>query len=216
MYAAWLARSGYDVRLHDPVPSLVEQARTACAAQPDHPFEAVVGDARRLEEPDESADAVLLLGPLYHLQERPDRLVALRESHRVLRDGGVLAAAGINRFAGLIDAMRMRRLDDAVLARMLEGPVATGRHDAQCGFTTAYLHRPDELRAELDEARFEDVAVRGVEGPGWLLMSGEPDPQREAPDPELLAAAIRCAEAVEREPTLIGMSAHLLATGHRR
>jgi hypothetical protein len=84
------------------------------------------------------------------------------------------------------------------------------------GFTTAYLHRPDELRAELDEAGFEDIVVRGVEGPGWLLMSGEPDPQREAPDPGLLAAAVRCAEAVEREPTLIGVSAHLLATGHRR
>ncbi len=159
---------------------------------------------------------MLLLGPLYHLQEREERIAALREAHRALREGGVIAAAGINRFAGLIDAMRMRRLDDAVLARMLAGPVGTGRHDARLGFTTAYLHRPEELEAELAGAGFEDVLVRGIEGPGWLLMSGEPDAQRDAPDPELLAAAVRCAEAVEREPTLIGMSAHLLATGYRR
>jgi hypothetical protein len=33
-----------------------------------------VGDARQLDEPDGSADAVLLMGPLYHLTEREDRL----------------------------------------------------------------------------------------------------------------------------------------------
>lgn len=215
VYSAWMARAGHDVKLVDVVPSHVEQARAASATLPERPFEVLAGDARRLGEADGSADAVLLLGPLYHLQEREERLVALREAHRVLRDGGVLAAAGISRFAGLIDAMRMRRLDDTVLAKLVAGPIATGRHDARFGFTTAYLHRPDELRAELGEAGFGDVVVRGIEGPGWLLMSGEPDPHREPPDSELLAAAVRCAEAVEEEPTLIGVSLHLLATGRR-
>ena len=46
------------------------------------------GDARALPFADASADALLLLGPLYHLQERADRLRALREAARVLRPGG--------------------------------------------------------------------------------------------------------------------------------
>ena len=215
VYAAWLARAGYDVRLIDAAQALVEQARHASESQPDHPFDVCVGDARALDEPDAAADVALLLGPLYHLQEREERLAALREAHRTLRPGGQLAAAAINRFAALIDAMRMRLLDERVYAWMTAGTIATGRHDATFAFTTAYFHRPEELEAEVAEAGFRDVVVRGVEGPGWLLMSGEPDTERDVPDPELLAGAVRCAEAVEEDPGLIGASAHLLAIGRR-
>ena len=48
-YACWLAAKGYQVHLIDAVPSLVEQARAASAAQPDCPLaSAAVGDARSL------------------------------------------------------------------------------------------------------------------------------------------------------------------------
>jgi ubiquinone/menaquinone biosynthesis C-methylase UbiE len=63
----------------------------------------VVGDARELPFDDASADAVLLLGPLYHLIEAVDRLAALREARRVLTPGGVLAAATISRLASTFD-----------------------------------------------------------------------------------------------------------------
>lgn len=46
-----------------------------------------VGDARRLPAGDPAIDAVLLLGPLYHLAERANRLIALREAARVTRAG---------------------------------------------------------------------------------------------------------------------------------
>jgi ubiquinone/menaquinone biosynthesis C-methylase UbiE len=70
VYAGWLARLGYEVHLIDPVPKHVEQARAASARQTDHPVASIrLGDARRLELPDQSVDAVLLLGPLYHLTE---------------------------------------------------------------------------------------------------------------------------------------------------
>jgi 2-polyprenyl-3-methyl-5-hydroxy-6-metoxy-1,4-benzoquinol methylase len=65
VYARWLAAKDYTVRLIDPVPLHVDEAR-ALAAQP---FEAEVGDARQLEAADASYDAVLLMGPLYHLVE---------------------------------------------------------------------------------------------------------------------------------------------------
>src|SRR5215213_1185118 len=67
IYAAWLARESYRVRLIDPVALHVELARAAAGAQPANPFTAAIGDARSLEEPDSSYDAVLLMGPLYHL-----------------------------------------------------------------------------------------------------------------------------------------------------
>jgi len=48
---------------------------------------------------DNSCDAVLLLGPLYHLCQLADRQQAVREAHRILKSRGVLFAAGINRLA---------------------------------------------------------------------------------------------------------------------
>src|SRR3954468_22181370 len=63
-YAVWLTQRGYRVHLVDPVPLHVEQARLAARELPDGALaSAEVGDARHLEFPDASADAVLLLGP---------------------------------------------------------------------------------------------------------------------------------------------------------
>jgi ubiquinone/menaquinone biosynthesis C-methylase UbiE len=69
VYALWLASRGYQVHLIDLVPRHIEQASAASAKQPLYPLiSAVVGDARRLEHADQTADAILLLGPLYHLR----------------------------------------------------------------------------------------------------------------------------------------------------
>ena len=114
-YACWLAAKGYHVHLVDPVPKLVEQARAASAAQPDWPLaSAAVGDARSLPHAPGSADAVLLMGPLYHLQAREQRLAALREAHRVLKPGGILVAKAINRLASLLDGICRGFIDDPV------------------------------------------------------------------------------------------------------
>src|SRR6476619_5016497 len=60
-YSSWLAGLGYDVTLVDPMPLHVEQASALGG------FDARLGDARSLDDPDGSADVVLLMGPLYHL-----------------------------------------------------------------------------------------------------------------------------------------------------
>src|SRR5260370_3470371 len=66
VYACWLASQGYQVHLIDPVPRHVEPAPAASAKQPQHPLaSASLGDARELEHADQTADAVLLLGPIY-------------------------------------------------------------------------------------------------------------------------------------------------------
>ena len=90
-YSCWLARLGYEVHLIDPVSRYLEQAREASASQPGHPLATVSGgDARLLRNADESVDLLLLMGPLYHLPAREQRLLALCEACRVLREGGIL------------------------------------------------------------------------------------------------------------------------------
>ena len=87
-YALWLAQAGYSVHLLDPVPRLVAEAqRRSAAAQ--HPLASCrIGDARTLDIAPETADVVLLLGPLYHLTEAGDRARALREAARILKPDG--------------------------------------------------------------------------------------------------------------------------------
>jgi ubiquinone/menaquinone biosynthesis C-methylase UbiE len=209
-YASWLARRGYRVHLIDPVPLHVDQARATAAARPDHPFTAAVGDARELVESDGSFDAVLLFGPLYHLTERADRLQALREARRVLRLGGVALAVGISRFASLLDGLRQGFLADPVGKAMVEQDLRDGQHrnpDGRLGwFTTAYFHHPDELAAEVVEAGFALDGVLGIEGPGGLLASLWDDPVQRP-------MVIEAARLVEREPSLLGLSFHLMAIG---
>jgi 2-polyprenyl-3-methyl-5-hydroxy-6-metoxy-1,4-benzoquinol methylase len=142
IHARWLAEAGYDVTLVDLMGEHVEQAAALEGVV------ARVGDARSLEAADGSFDVVLLLGPLYHLIEPPDRALALREAVRVARPGAVVAAAAIGRYAGLLDFGAHAGLDEAT-EPLVRATLETGRHDPRLGFTTAYLHRPEELHAEL-------------------------------------------------------------------
>lgn len=215
VYAIPLAKQGYQVHLIDPVELHVAQAREAAAHAGVALASAAVGDARRLEAEPASADAVLLLGPLYHLVEREDRGIALREALRVLKPRGVLFAAGISRFASLIDGVASALFQDPAFRSIVAGDLKTGRHENPTNhpdyFTTAYFHRPEELCEEVYEAGFGGVHVLAVEGPVWSAGGFE----AAWADPAQRAALMECLEKTEREPSIQGASAHLLAIGRR-
>lgn len=122
IHAEWLARDGHEVHLLDPVPLHVEQAARLPGV------EARVGDARELPGQDASYDVVLLLGPLYHLPERADRVRALSEARRVVRPGGPVVAATINRFAGLHDMLRQELYFTAGHRARVDREREEGRH----------------------------------------------------------------------------------------
>jgi ubiquinone/menaquinone biosynthesis C-methylase UbiE len=215
-YAVWLAERGYRVHLVDPVPLHVEEARKAAHGRDGAALAtAEVGDARDLRLPDASADAVLLLGPLYHLPERADRLRALAEARRVCRRGGIIIAAAISRFASTLDGLRGGYLEDPAFAAVAAGDRRDGRHCNPTGdpayFTTAYFHRPEELAAECAAAGLAHTATLAVEGPAWLL----PELDARLADERRRAVLLDAIAALEAEPALLGVSAHLLAVARR-
>lgn len=214
-HAAWLAADGHRVHLVDPVALHVDQARATAEAGGRAAFTVASGDARCLEEPDATCDAVLLLGPLYHLTERAERLAALREAGRVVRPGGVVAAAAISRFASLLSGLRDGFAVDPAFARIVEQDLADGQHrnpeNRPGWFTTAFFHHPDELAQEVQEAGLVLEAVVGLEGAGWLFA----DLDERWADPARREAVLAAARATEAEPSLAGLSAHLLAVAKR-
>ncbi len=215
-YALPLARQGYRVCLVDPVPLHIQQGIAGSKAQPEAPLAgAVIGDARFLEFRDESVDAVLLLGPLYHLTGRDDRISALREVFRVLRPGGIVAAAAISRFASALDGLRHQRFDEPEFEAIVERDLRDGQHRNPTRrpewFTTAYFHMPEELPDELSEAGLEVQALVAVEGAGWMLANLD-DWLDDATRRSKLLDILRQTEA---EPSLLGVSAHILTIGVR-
>ena len=214
-YSFWLAERGYDVRLFDAVPRLVEIARQRNERAARKLAGCSIADARALPEPDESASAMLLLGPLYHLVQAEDRRRALSESLRVLRPGGVLIAAGISRWASALDGLSRELLRDRDFGAIVERDLRDGNHRNTTEridyFTTAYFHRPEDLRREVGDAGFDVEGLYGVEGPGWILS----DLADRWKDPERREILLQVARALESEPSVIGCSAHLIVVGRK-
>lgn len=206
VYATWLAEQGHRVRLVDPVPRHVESARAKG-------IEAVTGDARALAEPDASRDAVLLLGPLYHLLDRTDRIQALAEAGRVSRD--LVIAAAISRWSPMFEGMLRGFIDSPGFLPMLHEDLDTGTRrgtqNVPYGFTTCYFHRPADLAAEVADAGLTLVDLLPVEGMAYWI----PDLAERLSDPDKRAVVLELLEKTEREPAIIGATAHLLAVARK-
>ena len=203
VHADWLTGDGHEVEIVDIVPAHVEGARA-------RGFTAQLADARMLPYEDASFDAVLLLGPLYHLTDAADRSAALAEAHRVLRPQGQVAAAAVSRFAVALGHLRAGRLDDPGARAMVSRIVAIGRDDTGFGAGIFAFHTVSELRGELTDAGFADVRVQGVEGPAWPLL----DPHG-APDDPRIAQVVEVAELADGDDAVTAASCHLLALGRR-
>lgn len=213
VHAEWLADDGHAVHVIDPMPNHVEAARRLAGSH--RRVTAEVGDARRLTADSGSADTVLLLGPLYHLTDRADRLQALHEARRVVRPGGPVFVAAISRFASLLDGLGRGFLFDPRFRSIVEQDLRDGQHRNPSRtphwFTTAYFHHPSELAAEAAEGGLECLEVVGVEGvAGWFGNLFERWNDAASRDAILFAA-----RAVEHEPSLIGASTHLLMVARR-
>ncbi|MGW0853727.1 class I SAM-dependent methyltransferase [Streptomyces sp. NPDC002690] len=206
-HARWLVEAGYAVHLVDPVERHVQEALGTGAT-------AERGDARALPAGDATYDAVLLLGPLYHLTDPADRRAALAEARRVVRPGGLVAAAGINRYAPLFEHTAYAHLHHPAIGESIVESLATGVYDGRRGFTEAYFHTPEELAAELLGSGCEDPVVYGIEGPAWsLLKAVEQHTGESLVGTPLFESALAAARLAEPHPELLAASSHLLAVG---
>ncbi|WP_322176363.1 class I SAM-dependent methyltransferase [Acutalibacter caecimuris] len=211
-YANWLAEQGCNPTLFELAPSAVAYAKAHQAI----PYAAHTADARALPAPDASCDALLLMGPLYHLLERESRLQALQEANRVLRPDGLLVAAGISKFSSATWALSTYRvandfLDDETYMEMLRGELTTGRHHRPEKYPNfiaqAYFHTPEALAAELAEAGFSPARLLAVEGCIWYT----PNLNEKWSDPAARARLEELLSLTESEPSLLGLSPHFLA-----
>jgi len=214
VYSFWLASLGHDVHLLDLTPRHIEQVKMKAESTGIHLAGYHCADARDLPYQDDSFDMVLEMGPLYHLQSRDDRLTVLKESRRVLKNGCYVICAIISRYASLIDGFKFSLAKDKEFREILAKDIETGCHNNPKNipnyFTTAYLHTPDEIKAELEDSGFSDVELIAVEGIANALNTDEL-----SRDMEISPYLLEYLKKTESVPELLGVSGHIIAIGRK-
>jgi SAM-dependent methyltransferase len=204
VHAAPLAELGHEVVLIDPVPAQVQEAKRHGT------FDAQVGDARDLQFEDDSFDAALLFGPLYHLAERQDRQLSLGEATRVVRSGGWIFAAAIPRFirhAVLTPGEDIPHpYPDDWISLLEHGTAARGGR-----FPGAHFQTAEELEEELGQAGLTDISVCAIEGPDGLALE-----QLVEPDEDLHQAALTMVRKVGHLPGIRDMTNHMMGIARVR
>ncbi|MGL5440018.1 MAG: class I SAM-dependent methyltransferase [Filifactoraceae bacterium] len=212
VYSSWLAEKGNTVHLLELAPSAV---KTAIENQSKTTFIAEVCDARNLDREDESADIVLLMGPLYHLQNKGDRAQVLKEAKRVLKKGGLLFSVGISKFSSTTWALSTygktnNFLDDAIYKNMIAKELLSGVHirpkEYPYFLTQAYFHTPIELQNEIELIGFETIQKHAIEGLIWFTPSLD-EKWKEEKSKEQLLNIVRLTDT---EDSVMGMSPHFM------
>lgn len=161
-YSLFFAERGYEVTALDLTPKHVELIRRkAASAGLEDKLSAVCGNAANLVGFENAAfDAVLNMGPLYHLDSPESREASVSECLRVLKPGGILAAAYVNR-AGVYLYKLIRSPET-----LTEQPPDTvlgpdGRLDDGC-FITLSPDEVEELMGRFPLVKKEHAAVDGL------------------------------------------------------
>jgi S-adenosylmethionine-dependent methyltransferase len=212
-YTLELAKRGYRITAVDLSPAMIEASRERLAADG---YEArvrlVVADTRDLDEVGAAHfDAVLLMGPLYHLRDEADRRKALQEAYDRLRPGGVLFSSHISRFGIMGDLMKEHAywIEDQAYVRSV---LKNGRRpeDKGRGGFRSYLCDPAEIVPLHEAVGFSTQAFAGVEP----AIAAEDEIYNRLEEPRR-ALWLDLLEAISQEPSILGASRHLLYVGEK-
>jgi ubiquinone/menaquinone biosynthesis C-methylase UbiE len=210
-YAIELARRGYRVTLLDVSGESLKLARQKASEAHVSLVDTVHANALDLAVlGSASFDAVLLMGPLYHLLSHEERVQAIQEAMRVLKPGGKLFASFITRFAPF------RYVANGEPAWLAENPgyalqlVETGIHERPTDFARAYYVHPGEVAPLMEACGLRTLKLVGCEG----VVAGHEDKVN-----ELTGAAweawVTLNYRLGQDPALHGASDHLLYVGER-
>ena len=226
-YAWWLASLGYTVHLFDLSETHIAMSAELAAEYPGTKLaSAVVCDARSVPRPDASADAVLLMGPLYSITEYEERILAIKESHRLLKDDGLLFSAALTPYSVLVPRIALYHIDDtkkrreqedpsviAIIERALEdGCYENPEKRIASGLGSSHLHTAKALREELLRGGFDTDSVHGVMGGAWLA----PNLDALLENPETKEVLMKTIRMLDTHEEIIGLSGHMLAVSRKK
>jgi len=213
-YTLWLAQRGYRVVAVDMSEKLHEECKRRLAEAGLEPnVDCRLADARDMAAavPETDFDAVLLMGPLYHLVLREDRIKALRQAYSKLKPGGLFVSALISRFGVMGHLIRHvpEWIENQAMVRSIIERGQDPKDTPKGGFRGYYV-TVDEVAPLHEEVGLETLVVAGVEpaisaaDESYNRLTGV---QRER--------WLDLLYELSREPSLVASSRHLLYIGQK-
>lgn len=214
-FSFWIAEQGHRVSLIDFAPKHIDIAQNREREKGIYLTSSDVGDARELPYEDNSFDLVLLMGPMYHLIEKSERLKALQEAYRVLNQNGKLLCEVISRYASMVDGFQYGFVNDPDFVQIMERDMTSGIHidtsSNKSYFTNAYFHKPDEVVAEIKEAGFVFNELIAVTSFGSMIT----DIDNKMKDEKYRDILLNTIRLVEKDDSLMGISSHCIGIGEK-
>jgi ubiquinone/menaquinone biosynthesis C-methylase UbiE len=112
---------------------------------------------------DNSADAILLMGPLYHLINNEHRTVALAHCNRILKPGGYLFSVFLSPFPTIIPQSMHSPKNIFSENHHITHTIFMGFHVPQ------FRCWPNEAKTIMSDNRFETLRIRNIEGTASFL-----------------------------------------------
>jgi ubiquinone/menaquinone biosynthesis C-methylase UbiE len=216
-YSIWLAQHGYQVVLADLSPNLLDIARAKIseAGVQSYIEDVVTCDVCNLARfEDASFDALLCLGPFYHLVQPADRTRAVRELVRVLKPGGIAFVAFmpiytfLRRTLALKDERR-HLADPEFISRLMDEGVFL--NDVAGRFNTGFGIRPKDIAPFMEQYGLKTLEV--LADTGFAASLGRELQELAGSDPQAYQKAMALIIDTASDPSLLGASVHLLYVG---
>ena len=212
-YSELLASRGSKVYLVDVASRLLEaaQERLTRAGLGEQILSVTNASATDLSFiPDESCDAVLMLGPFYNLSLPEERHKAAAEARRILRKGGLIFAAGINYMTML--NWGFSDLPEHILEdwRWIGEYTRTGDLPANTADVPPIWHMATIAEFRSNFRGFQEIALAGVES----FARGHEENLLKL-TPEQTEAWLDLIEETGRTPEGLGMTGHFLYIGQK-
>jgi S-adenosylmethionine-dependent methyltransferase len=212
-HTLWLARHGYTVVAVDIAEKgLEENRKTLTEAGLQEQVNFRMDDARTLKTvPEADFDAVLLMGPLYHLVELADRQKAVQQAVARLRTGGMLFSSFISRFGILGDLLKnvtgwIEELEE------VHTIIERGRDPADYhkGQFRGYFATTEEIIPLHEQTGMQTLVLAGVEPA--ISADDESYNRLEGRQRQLWQDLLY---RISREPSMVASSRHLLYIGRK-
>jgi S-adenosylmethionine-dependent methyltransferase len=212
-YTLGLARQGHTITAVDLSKGLLEKCQeNITKAGFEQQVEFILADARNLGEiPREKFDAVLLMGPLYHLILEADRKMALQEAFDHLRNDGILFSSFISRFGLFSDLLRNvpAWIEDQADVWSVLGYGKDPEDHPRGGFRGYFAH-PREIVPLHEDIGFHTLVLAGVEP--VIAADDESYNQLQGKQRQQWLDVLY---SMSTEPSILGASRHLLYIGQK-
>jgi S-adenosylmethionine-dependent methyltransferase len=157
-------------------------------------------------------DAVLLMGPLYHLKSQESRTTAVREAMRIAKPGSLVFSAHLTRYSVVRYAVKVRPQQLSPHPGFIESILRQGVGEAADGFLrTCYCADPIEIRPFMELLGLDTIAMVGCE----RVVAEVEERLNDLPDVEF-ARWVALNYQLGRKAELLAASAHILHIGRTK